>query len=181
MPEEREYVQGTTGDSGIFEITAIESRAERWRQLLQLALGLAAIWLGYEITTWASDPGTRNVRLWTLAVVVFGLAQVGRAVAHFVVSISARQARVFRCWHLTSCGVGLLAVAVGLVTLLLIRGPLTDLLAHGTITGGDIADVGFVVAAGFCLVGALTAVVAAVAEFRSQRAWQHPPRQGAGE
>ncbi|HUV19469.1 MAG TPA: hypothetical protein VMW33_13390 [Ilumatobacteraceae bacterium] len=175
MPEEREFVPGIAGDSGIFEITAIESRAERWRQLTQLALGLAVIWLGYEITTWASDPGTNSVRLWTLAVVVFGLVQVGRAVAHFVVSVSARQARVFRCWHLTACGVSLLAIAVGVVTLLLIRGPLTTLLAHGTITGSDIADVGFVVVAGFCLVGALTAFVAAVAEFRSQRAWQHPP------
>jgi hypothetical protein len=153
MPEEREFVSGIAGDSGFFEITAIESRAERLRQLMQLALGLAGMWLAYEIATWADDPGTTSVRLWTLAVVVFGLAQIGRAVSRFVVSVSARQARVFRCSHLVSCGVVLLAVAVALVTLLLRRGPLTDLLAHGGITGGDIADLGFVIAAGFCLAG----------------------------
>ena len=175
MPEEREFMRGVAGDSGIFEITSIESRAVRWRQLIQLVLGLAGIWLGHEITTWTSDPATNRVRLWTLAVVVLGLTQVGRAVSRFIVSVSTRRARVFRCWHLTACGVGLLAVAVGLVTVLLIRGPLTNLLAHGRITGRDIADLGFVVAAGFCLVGAVTAFIAAVAEICAEHAWRHPP------
>ena len=164
-----------SGCGGFFDIRSIEPRSERWRQLMQLALGLAGIWLGYEIANWASDPGTTSVRLWTLAVVVFGLVQVGRAVSRFVVSVSSRQARVFRCRHLAACGVGLLAAAVALVALLLARGPLSSMLSHGSITGTDIADVGFVVAAGFCLVGAVTSFIAAVAEFRSEHELKHPP------
>ena len=164
-----------SGSGGFFDIRSIEPRSERWHQLLQLLLGLAGIWLGYEIASWASDPGTFSVRLWTLAVVVFGLVQVGRAVSRFVVSVSSRQARVFRWRHLAACGVGLLAVAVALVALLLARGPLSSMLSHGSITGTDIADVGFVVAAGFCLVGAVTSFIAAVAEFRSEHEMRHPP------
>lgn len=175
MQEEWGSGAEVSGNSGIFDITSIEPRSERWHQLIQLALGLAGIWLGYEIATWASDPGTISVRLWTLAVVVFGLVQVGRAVSRFVVSVSSRQARVFRCRHLAACGVGLLAAAVALVALLLARGPLSSMLSHGSITGTDIADVGFVVAAGFCLVGAITAFTAAVAEYRSECALRHPP------
>ena len=160
--------------SGVFDITSIESRSERWRQVLQLTLGLGGIWLGHEVATWANDPASLNVRVWTLVVIVFGLVQVGRATSRFIVSVSSRQARVFRCWHLTMCAVVLLAVVVGLVTVLLARGPLSHMLSHGAVTGRDIADVGFVIAAGFCLVGAIAAGIAAVAEFRSEHAWRHP-------
>lgn len=89
-------------------------------------------------------------------------------------SVSSRQARVFRCLHLATCGVCLLAVVVALTSSLLVRGPLGSVLSHGSITGRDIADLGFVVAAGFCLVGAITAFIAALAEFRSEHAWRHP-------
>lgn len=175
MQEEWGSRAKVAGNSGIFDIRSIEPRSERWHQLMQLALGLAGIWLGYEIATWASDPGTISVRLWTLAVVVFGLVQVGRAVSRFVVSVSSRQERVFRCRHLAACGAGLLAAAVALVVLLLARGPLNSMMSHGSITGTDIADVGFVVAAGFCLVGAVISFIAAVVEFRSEHELKHPP------
>lgn len=174
MWEEREFGTAITGEQGVFDITSIESRWERWRQLEQLALGGAAIWLGYEIATWARDPDTVSVRVWTSVVVLFGLYHVGRAVSRFVVSVSSRQARVFRCRHLAVCGICLLAVVAALVSVLLDRGPLSSVLSHGSITGRDIADLGFVVAAGFCLVGAITAFVAAFAEFRSEHAWRHP-------
>jgi hypothetical protein len=173
MWEDRESVK--TGERGVFDITSIEPRSERWHQLLQLALGVAAICLSHEIATWASDPATVSVRLWTSAVVLFGLSQIGLAVSRFVVSVSSRQVRVFQCRHLAVCGVCLLTVVVALVSLLVVRGPLGTLLSHGNITGRDIADVGFVVAAGFCLVGAIIAFVAAFAEFRSEHAWRHPP------
>lgn len=174
MREEREFETEITGGRGVFDITSIESRWERWRQLAQLALGVAAIWLGYEIATWARDPDTVRVRLWTAVVVVFGLYHVGRAVSRFVVSVSSRQGRVFRYRHLAACGVFLLAVVVALVSVLLVRGPFDSVLSHGSITGRDIADLGFMAAAGFCLFGAITAFIAAVAEFRSEHAWRHP-------
>jgi hypothetical protein len=63
---------------------------------------------------------------------------------------------------------------VALVTLLLARGPLGSALSHGSITGRDIADLAFVAAAGCCLVGAITACIAAFAEFTSDHAWRHP-------
>jgi hypothetical protein len=160
-------------DQGVFDITAIESRSERLRQLMQLVLGVACILLGHEIATWARDPGATSVLLWTLAVVVFGLFQIGRAVYRFVESVSSRQARVFRCRHLAACGVVLLGAVVTLVTMVLVRGPMHSVLSHGSIAGADIADVGFVFAAGFCLVGTVTAFLAAVAEFRAEHAWRH--------
>ena len=134
---------------------------------------MACIELGHEIATWARDPSTTSVRLWTSAVVVFGLVQIARAVSRFVVSVSSRQARVFRWRHLTACGACLLTVGIVLVTLLLVRGPLSAVLSHGRITGGDIADVGFVIAAGICSVGAVVALIASVAEFRAEHAWSH--------
>jgi hypothetical protein len=176
MQEARGY--DITGVQGFFDITSIESRVERWRQLVQLAQGLAAVWLGHEIATWADDPATTSVRLWTSTVVLFGLFGVGRALSQFIVSVSSRQAQVFRCQHLAACGVCLLGVTVALVSVLLARGPLGSVLSHGSITGRDIADVGFVIAAGFCGVGALTAFIAAFAELRSEHAWR---RQSFGD
>lgn len=154
-------------------ITSLESRVERWRQLLLLALGLASIWLAHEMSTWASDPRATGVRLWTTTVVVFGLVQVGRAVSRFVTSVSSRQARVFAWRHLATCGTCMLAVVVALVSTLLLREPLGSLFSHGTLTGEDIADIGFVIAAGLCLVGAITAFIAAAAEFRAEHVWRH--------
>lgn len=183
MGEEPTFGDELRSDRGVFEISDLESRAERWHQLGLLALGLAGLWLGHEVATWASEPAATNVRIWTTAVAVFGVVEVGRAVARFVNSVSAHQARVFRWKHLALCGVGLLAIAVVLVASLLLRGPLDDLLAHGTVTGSDIVDVAVVIAAGCCLIGAVTAFVAATAEFRSERAWQHsqgPPAPPGG-
>jgi hypothetical protein len=163
-----------TGEQGVFDIISLEPRLERWHQLVQLVLGAAAIWLGYEIATWADDPATTSVRLWTSAVVLFGLLQVARAVSRFIISVSSRQAQVFGCRHHVACGVCLLGVTVALVSLLLVRGPLASVLSHGSLTGRDIADVGFVIAAGFCLAGAITAFIAAFFEFRAEHAWRHP-------
>jgi hypothetical protein len=163
-----------TGEQGVFDITSIEPPLERWRQLGQLAQGATAIWLGYEIATWAEDSATTSVRLWTLAVVLFGLLQVGRAVSRFIISVSSRQAQVFRCRHHVACGVCLLGLTVALVSVLLAHGPLGSVLSHGSITGRDIADVGFVMAAGFCLLGAITAFIAAFFEFHAEHAWRHP-------
>ena len=76
--------------------------------------------------------------------------------------------------HLLSGGEKqLLAVASVLVTLLLVRGPLSAVLSYGRITGRDIADVGFVIAAGICSIGAVAALIASVAEFRAEHAWSH--------
>lgn len=173
MREDPEFETDFAGQQGVFDIASIEPRSERWHQLAQLAVGVGAIWLGHETASWASDPAKPSVRLWTLAVVVFGVIQVGRAMSRFFLSVSSRQARIFRCRHLAACGVCLLVVVVALTSSLLARGPLLGVLSHGSITGTDIADVGFVLAAGLCLVGAITAFIAAFEHFRSQRAWQH--------
>ena len=165
------FQHGSVFDDGI---TSLEPRAERWRQLLLLVLGLASIWLAHEISTWASDPGAASVRLWTTAVVMFGLVQVGRGVWRFVTSVSSRQVRVFAWRHLATCGTCMLAVVVALIAMLLASGPLGSLFSHGRITGTDIADVGFVFAAGLCLLGAITAFIAAAAEFRAEHNWHHP-------
>lgn len=176
MDDEREFGSDTFRNGGVFDdvITSLESRTERWRQLWLLALGLASIWLGHEISTWADDPSEAGVRLWTTVVVLFGLVQIGRAVSQFVNSVSSRQARVFAWRHLAACGTTMLTVVVALVSMLLIRGPLGSLLSHGTLTGKDIADIGFVIAAGLCLVGAITAFIAAAVEFREEHNWRHP-------
>ncbi len=174
MREDPEFETNVEAQQGAFDITSIEPRSERWHQLTQLAVGVGAVWLGHETASWASDPAKPSVRLWTLAVVLFGVVQVGRAVSRFILSVSSRQARIFRCRHLAACGVCLLAVVVALISFLLARGPLRGVLSHGSITGGDIADVGFVIGAGFCLVGAITAFIAAFEHFRLERAWQYP-------
>lgn len=176
MDGEREFESETFQHGGFVDdtVTVLESRTERWRQLRLLVLGLASVWLGHEASTWASDPSAASVRLWATAVVLFGLVQVGRAVSQFVNSVSSRQSRVFAWRHLATCGTGLLVVVVALTSTLLIRGPLGTLLSHGTLTGEDIADIGFVIAAGLCLVGAITAFIAAVVEFREEHNWRHP-------
>jgi hypothetical protein len=162
-----------TGGRGVFDISSLESPAERWRQLFLLVIGVVSIWLGHEVATWASDPSTTSVRLCTAAVVVFGLIQVARSISQFAASVSSRQARVFRWRHLAACGLFLLSVAVALIISLLVWDPLSSLLSRGRITGDDIADVGFALAAGLCLAGAIIAFIAAAAEHRSEQDWKH--------
>jgi hypothetical protein len=169
--EQSEFHRRRAVDRTVFEISALEHRFERWRQTIVLVVGLAGVWLGHEVATWASDPSSTSVRLWTTALVSFALLQVGRASWSFVTSVSASQARVFRWRHLALCGVGLLAVAGAFIAWLLESDPLGELFTSGTVTAVDIAHVGVGVAVAFCLVGAITALLAAIAEFRSEHAW----------
>lgn len=168
----RDEVPDNTDERGVFDISSLESTAERWRQSFLLALGVASLWLGHEVATWASDPSMTSVRICTAAIIVFGLIQVARSISQFAASVSSRQARVFRWRHLAACGVGLLSVAVALVTSLLVANPFGNLLARGRITGDDIAHVGIAFAGGFCLAGAAIAFIAATAEYRSERDWK---------
>ena len=174
MDQRPEFESGTFEHGGVFDITSLESRAERWRQLLLLALGLASIWLGHEISTWASDPAATSVRLWTTAVIVFGLVEVGRAVARFITSVSSHQTRVFPWRHFATCGACMLAVVVTLVSMLLTRGPFSSLFSRGNVTGEDIADFGLVIATGLCLLATTTAIIAAAAAYRTEHEWRHP-------
>jgi hypothetical protein len=77
----RDEVPDNTDERGVFDISSLESTAERWRQSFLLALGVASLWLGHEVATWASDPSMTSVRICTAAIIVFGLIPFGNLLA----------------------------------------------------------------------------------------------------
>ncbi len=166
---------GTDGEDAFFQIAALEPRTERWRQFLVLVVGVGTLWLGHEVARRAVDPWTTRIRLFTGGVVVVGLFLVGRAVSRFMNSLTTSQARVFRWRHQAVCGVVVLAVAVLLCGAALTRDPFSPLFSRGQISATDIADAGFFVAAGLCLVGAIAAFIAAGVERRAEHDWSSPP------
>jgi len=155
------------------EVERLEPRTNRLGQSGVLALGVLGLWAMHDIAQWPIDPSTSRVLLWCLAGTVIALGMIAKAVTSFIRSIERGQDRIFRSRHLLGCGLVQLGASAVLSLSLVNRDPFPGLLAHGRVTGADIVDLGYVVAAGACLFGALTALMAARAAHQVERRWHH--------
>ena len=153
------------------EVERLEPRTNRLGQFGLLAVGVLGLWAMHDIAQWPTDPSTSRVLLWCLAGTAIALWVVAKAVTSFIRSIERGQDRVFRSRHLLGCGLVQLGASAVLSLSLVNRDPFPGLLAHGQVTGADIVDLGYVVAAGLCLFGAFTALMAARAAHQVERRW----------
>ena len=153
------------------EVERLEPRTNRLGQIGVLAVGVIGLWAMHDIALWPTDPSTSRVLLWCLAGTAIALWMVAKAVTSFIRSIERGQDRIFRSRHLLGCGLVQLGASAVLSLSLVNRDPFPGLFAHGEVTGPDIVDLGYVVAAGLCLFGALTALMAARAAHQVERRW----------
>lgn len=153
------------------EVERLEPRTNRLGQLGVLALGVIGLWAMHDIARWPTDPSTTRVLLWCVAGTAIALWIVAKAVTSFIRSIERGQDRVFRSRHLLGCGLVQFGASAVLGLSLVNRDLFPGLLAHGQVTGPDIVDLGYGVAAGACLFGALTALMAARAAYQVERRW----------
>jgi len=135
-----------------------------WVQLALLVAGIVGLRLSHQVATMGS--ATR----WTAALVAGSLIAVARSTYVIVASAFSDAYRVFRFRHLLACG-ALLGSAAVVVGSLVMHGQFDRLLAHGRITGEDIADLGSVVATFACVFGAVCASVGAWDALHEERHW----------
>jgi hypothetical protein len=162
--------------TGRFDVRRLESRKTRWRQFALLAAGLAGLWLAHDIARWPRDSSAPRVGLWVTVVVAVSLFAMARATIGFVNSVEHGRARVFRWRHLLAAAMIEVTIAVMLTKGLLAGDSFGRLLSGGRITGQDIADLGHVIAVALCLVGAITALIAASDAFHDERRWRRSAR-----
>ena len=155
------------------DVERLEPRTNRLGQFGVLAVGVIGLWAMHDIALWPTDPSMSRVLLWCAAGTAIALGMIAKAVTSFMHSIERGQDRVFRSRHLLGCGLVQLAASAVLCLSLVNRDPFPGLFAHGRVTGPDIVDLGYVVAAGLCLFGALTALMAARAASQVERRWHH--------
>lgn len=151
--------------------TALSSTSYFWLHLAMLASGIAGLALAHRVADWTRDGSSIDVMTRTSVTAVVSLVVVARATFVLVSAASSDAHRVFRARHLLACAVLLLLPAVGTTAALLFGAPLEQLLSHGQITGGDIADVATGVAAVICGVGALMALVGSWDARHAERHW----------
>ena len=156
-----------------FDVRRLESRSTRWRQFGALGLGVIGLWAAHDIARWPRDASTSQVLVWTGSVTGVAVGMIAVATIGFVDSVEHARSHLFRWRHLLVWGLTDVVVGVVLAVLLVTRGPFGELLAHGKITGPDLADLGYLVAAGLCLVGALIALLAARDSYFDERRWHH--------
>ena len=141
-----------------------------WLQLALLTVGLIGLWLSHQIAGWGEDNSSRNMALGTAAVVAVSLATLGRAAQVIVTSAFSDSYRVFLSRHLVACSLVLFtgaAFAAGPA----VHEPFDRLLAHGQITGGEIADVGSMIAVTICTVGAVVTSMGTWDAIHNERHW----------
>ena len=141
-----------------------------WLQISLLAAGVAGVWISHHMGTWY-DASARGVTVTSLAVVACSVGAIGQATKVIVDSAFSDSYRVFRSRHLLACSallfVGATAVAIPLIT----QQPFDELVAHGEITSGEIADLGSACAIVICTIGAVVAATGAWDVLRDERHW----------
>jgi len=142
-----------------------------WLQLALLSAGVLGLWLSHQIARWGDDTSTRSLTLGTAAVVAISLAMIGRAAQVIVNSAFSDSYRVFRSRHLLACSVLLFAGAALAVSPLLIHEPFDRLFAHGQVTGGEVGDIGSMLAVTICTVGAIVTSLGAWDALHDERHW----------
>jgi hypothetical protein len=148
-----------------------------WLQLALLSAGLLGLWLSHQIAGWGEDISTRNIALGTAAVVGFSLAALGRAAQVIVTSAFSDSYRVFLSRHLLACSLVLFTGAT-FAAGPAVHEPFDRLLSHGRITGGEIADVGSMIAVTICTVGAVVTSMGAWDAFHDERHWYRSLHSG---
>jgi hypothetical protein len=156
-----------------FDVRRLEPRSTRWRQFGMLGVGVVVLWAAHDIARWPPDPSSSQVLVWTGSVTAVAVGLIAAATIGFMDSVEHARSRLFRWRHLLAWGLTDVVLGVVLGVLLVARGPFGRLLAHGRITGSDVADLGHLVAAGLCLIGALIALLAARDSFVDERRWHH--------
>jgi xanthine/uracil permease len=156
---------------GEFDVKRLEPRTTRWRQFGMLGIGVVVLWAAHDIASWPRDASSMQVLVWTGSVTALAVGLVAAATIGFMDSVEHARARLFRWRHLLAWGLTDVVVGGALAALLVTRNPFGRLLAHGKITGSDVVDLGHLVAAGLCLVGALIALLAARDSFFDERRW----------
>ena len=145
-----------------------------WLQLAMLGAGIGTLLLAHMITRRMDDAvtgATLPTLVVLLVVVPLALAAVARSTYVIVTSGFSDAYRIFRSRHLFRSGALLCAVGAIVAVSMVIHDPFDKLFAHGQITGEDIVDVGIVIAALTCLVGAGVALTGAWDRRHEERHW----------
>lgn len=148
-----------------------------WLQLGLAIAGLLGLWLSHQIAGWGDNNSSHSVALGTAAVVGISLAIVTRSAQVIVTSAFSDACRVFHSRHLLACSLVLFAGAA-FAAGLAVHEPFAQVLSHGRITGGEIADVGSMIAVAICTVGAVVTSVGAWDAFRDERHWYRSLHNG---
>lgn len=146
-----------------------------WLRLALLGAGLGGLVLTHRVTEQLDDSvatGSRVV-IFGLVVVALALALVARSVHVIVTSAFSDAYRVFRARHLAFCAALLLGIGAVTAAAMVVHDPFDKLFAHGQITAEDVVDVGIVIAALVCWVGAGVAITGAWDAVRAERNWHH--------
>jgi hypothetical protein len=145
-----------------------------WLQLVMLSAGIGALVVAHTITRRMTDAAT-GATLPTLAallvVLPLALGAVARSTYVLVTSGFSDAYRIFRSRHLFTSGALLFAIGTAAAVSMVVHDPFEKLFAHGRITGEDIVDVGIVIAALTCLVGAGVAFTGAWDRLHAERHW----------
>lgn len=144
-----------------------------WLRLALLGAGLGVLVLTHGVTEQLDDSvatGGRAVA-GALVAVALALALVARSVHVIVTSAFSDAYRVFRARHLAFCAALLLGIGALTAAVMVVHDPFDKLFAHGRITAEDIVDVGVVIAALVCWVGAGVAITGAWDASHAERNW----------
>jgi hypothetical protein len=144
-----------------------------WRRLVALGVGLGLLVLAPTMSRRLDDSGytSSSATVAVILVVMVAVAIAGRSVHVIVTSAFSDAYRVFRARHLVACASLLLASGTTVAYAVVVRDPFRRAFAHGRITGLDIIDVGTVIAALVCLVGAGVALSGAWDASLEERNW----------
>ena len=144
-----------------------------WVWTAVLGAGLGLLVLAHTIIRRFDVSGGTIAMLGVIATVTVSLAIVGRSVQVIVSSAFSDAHRVFRARHLLFCGALLLAAGSAVAYAVVVQNPFGKLFAHGRITGEDVTDVGIVIAALVCMVGAGVALSGSWEASHAERNWHH--------
>jgi hypothetical protein len=147
---------------------ALAQRRYFWGQLVLLATGVCGLAVAHRVASWDAD--SRLATFGTAALAGLSLAVAARASWLITARALSDAYRVFRSRHLLVCA-SLLASAAAIVATSVVHGPFDRVLAHGRITGADLADLGSVVTVFVCTVAAVVAASGAWDALRDERHW----------
>lgn len=146
-----------------------------WLRLVLLGAGLGLLVLTHRFAGGLEDSiaAGRSAVAGVLAVVALSLAIVGRSVHVIVTAAFSDAYRVFRAQHLAACTALLFGIGAVTTALVVVHDPFDNLFAHGRITAEDVVDVGGVIAALVCWIGAGVSITGAWDASRAERNWHH--------
>jgi hypothetical protein len=144
-----------------------------WLWLTALGVGGGLPALAHTVTRRLHDSGStsNSATAGVILMVAFALAVASRSVHVIVTSAFSDAYRVFRARHLFACSTLLLTAGTLTAYAVVVRDPFRQAFAYGRITGLDIVDVGTVIAALVCLVGAGLALTGAWDASLEERNW----------